>query len=476
MPKFHPTSATDAYKIVHWAQRPSGLTRLMSYGEPRVGGQHSHICFYGLQYFIKEYFMTKITDAEIEHGARRSLNTFGNPGYFPKEIWEKVRDLGYYPLEIKAVKEGTVVPTGNVTYTIEATEDWFAPMVSHFEPWLMHCWYPTAVATRMYNIHKGIAPSFKISTNNAMLDYVVNDFGLRGTQGLEAACLGGSAALIFSDGSDNLPAMDFIEDYYGDATVGKSVWATEHSVATVWGPGQGEFDYVNAQLDCAGNDAMVSIVIDSYDDVNFIKNVIGSEDIKQRIIARSGRTILRPDSGVPLTNMIKYSEMLGNIFGYHLNEVDYRVINHNVGLIQGDGMNENSIVDIYADYIKTGWSCENFAVGSGGGLLVEGLSRDTDRWAVKCCFAVVDGESRDIRKTPKGDMTKASKAGILKLHKAGTEFITIESSKEEFGINNGYADELEVVYRNGKLMRDQHFSEIRAIAKSYLEADLKAIK
>lgn len=468
MAKFHPTTATDAYKLVHWMQRPSGLTRLMSYGEPRVGGQHTHVCFFGMSYFIKEYFMTAVSDEEIERGYRRSLNTFGKENYFPKEIWQKVRDLGYYPLEIKAVKEGTVVPTGNVCYTIESTEDWFAPMVSHFEDWLMWNWYPVAVATRMYNIHKGLTPSFKISTNNAMLDYVVNDFGLRGAQGHEAACLGGAAALIFSDGSDNVPAMDFIEDYYNDTTIGKSVWATEHSVATVWGPGQGEFDYVNAQLDRAGDDAMVSIVIDSYDDVNFIKNVIGSEDIKHRIMARSGRTVLRPDSGVPLTNMIKYSEMLGNIFGYHLNEVDYRVINHNVGLIQGDGMNENSIVEIYFEYIKTGWSCENFAVGSGGGLLVEGLTRDTDRWAVKCCYAVIDGESRDIRKTPKSDMTKASKSGILKLHKAGNHFITIESSKEQYGINNGFSDELEVVYRNGKLMRDQNFSEIRAIAKSYL--------
>jgi nicotinamide phosphoribosyltransferase len=464
--KFHPTTATDAYKLVHWMQRPEGLTELMSYGEPRVGGQHKEIIFFGLQYLIKEYFMTIVDDAEIVHGYKRSLNTFGKKNYFAKEIWEKVRDLGYYPLEIRAVKEGTRVPTGNVCYTINATEDWFAPMVSHFEDWLMWCWYPTAVATRMYNIQKGIAIPFKESCDAPFLDYVVNDFGLRGAPGLEAACLGGAAALIFSNGSDNCPAMDAIEDYYNDAKIGGSVWATEHSVATVFGPDQGEYDYLETQLDKAGEDAITSIVIDSYDDVNFIKVVV--KHFKDRIIARSGRTVFRPDSGVPLENVCKYTEMLANIFGYHINEKGYKVLNHNVGLIQGDGMNENSIVDIYTEYIKTGWAAENFIVGSGGGLLVEGLSRDTDRWAVKCCYAKIDGLSVDVRKSPKGDMTKASKAGKLKLHAVDDSFITIQSSKEQFGENNGFHDALELVYKNGKIYRDETFSEIRKTAKSFL--------
>lgn len=464
--KFHPTTATDAYKLVHWKQRPKGLTELMSYGESRVGGQHDFIIFYGLQYIIKEYFMTIVDDAEIEHGYKRSLNIFGNSEYYSKEIWEKVRDLGYYPLQIKAVKEGTRVPTGNVCYTIEATEDWFAPSVSHFENWLMWNWYPTAVATRMYNIQKGINIPFKESCDSPFMDYVVNDFGLRGAAGLEAACLGGSAAMIFSKGSDNVPAMDFIEDYYNEDNAGQSVWATEHSVATVFGPEQGEYDYLETQLDEAGEDAIISIVIDSYDADNFIKVVV--KHFKDRIIARKGRTVFRPDSGVPLENVCKYSEMLGNIFGYHLNDKGYKIINHNVGLIQGDGMNENSIIDIYNEYIKTDWAAENFIVGSGGGLLVEGLSRDTDRWAVKCCYAKINGKSIDVRKSPKGDMTKASKAGKLKLHATGNSFITIESSKEQFGENNGYADSLELVFRNGKIYRDMKFSEIREIAKKYL--------
>lgn len=464
--KFHPTTATDAYKFTHWFQRPKGLTELGSYGEARVGGQHDYIIWCGLQPIIKMYFMTQVDDSEISHGYKRSLNTFGNPNYFPKHIWEKVRDLGYYPLEIKAAKEGTKIPTGNVCYTIEATEEWFAPMVSHFEDWLMWCWYPTAVATRMYNIQKGIKPSFEESCDEPFMDYVVNDFGLRGAAGHGAACFGGMAALIFSNGSDNVPAMDFIEDYYGDDSIGGSCIATEHSCSTVFGSGSGEYKYLEHQLNEAGEDSLLSIVIDSYDADNFIDVIV--RYFKDRIISRSGRTVLRPDSDIPINNMLRYSEMLSDIFGYHLNGKGYKVINHNVGLIQGDGMNENSIVDIYTEYIKHGWAAENFVVGSGGGLLVEGLSRDTDRWAVKCCNAIIDGKEIDVRKAPKTDMTKQSKSGHLKLVKDGDSFKTIESSKvtkEEF---DNYKDELELVYRNGVIYRDQAFSEIREIAKSYL--------
>ena len=104
--KFNPTIATDAYKITHWLQRPENMTRFYNYGEPRKGGQHDAIIFFGLQYILKEYFMNKVTQKDIDRGMIRCKRTFGIDSYFPKEIWEKVKDLGYFPLRIKAVKAG----------------------------------------------------------------------------------------------------------------------------------------------------------------------------------------------------------------------------------------------------------------------------------------------------------------------------------------------------------------------------------
>lgn len=466
---FNPTIKTDAYKITHWLQRPSNMTQFMNYGEPRSFGQHDKVLAFGMDYIIQKYFMTKVTEENILKGKKRSLNTFGTDKYFNEEAWRKVMKLGYYPLEIKAVKEGSLIPTSNVFFTCKATEDWFAPMVSHFEDWLMWYWYSSAVATRAFNIRKNLIPSFEASSDNPFYDFAVNDFGYRGGTFDEGATVGGMAFLTCFNGTDNLSACEAIEEYYSTENVGQSVWATEHSVATVWGPGNGEFDYIKAQLENAPDTAPVSIVIDSYDADNFIIKVVGSDEIKFKIMKKLGRVIFRPDSNDPLTNVCKYSELLANIFGYHINNKGYKILNHNVGLIQGDGMNEVSIPKLFNDYIKTGWSVDNICTGSGGGLLEDNLTRDTDRWAIKACYAEIDGKPINVSKSPKTDMTKASKSGLLKLHEVNGVYQTLQSSayKDYMPQFNAYTDALEVVYRNGVIHRKQTFEDIRSIVNSH---------
>ncbi len=466
--KTNPCLITDAYKVTHWMQRPANMIKLYSYGEPRKGGQYKDIVFVGLLPIIKEYFMRVPTMEEIDIAELNALHTFGYKEYFSREIWEKVHKLGYMPVKIRAVKEGTILPENNVCYTIESTEEFFAPMLSHFEDALMWSWYTSAVATRAYNLYKGIKVEMDRTSDvgEFVMPFAVNDFGLRGAMGAEqGAIMGGMSHLVVFDGTDNLPAIEGIRQYYGSAGIGKSVWATEHSVATSYGPGQGEYDYLNAQLDRAPDDATISIVIDSYDADNFIKKVVLS--CKDKIVNRSGRTVFRPDSGDALTNLVKYTDMLGHIFGYSMNNKDFKVLNSNVGLIQGDGMDEVSIPNIYRDFTQTGWAADNFITGSGGGLLVIGLSRDTQRWAIKASYAIVNGVEIDIRKVPATDMTKASKCGQLKLHRTGGKFMTFESSTcgDMFST---YTDELETVFENGKLLRDTSFEEVRQTFKSYL--------
>lgn len=461
------TINTDAYKITHWLQRPGGINKFYSYGEPRSGGQHKKVVFFGMQYILNKYFARSITQEEIEEGYELCRNVFGYDRYFAKEIWTKVKNLGYFPLKIMAVPEGNLVDVSNVFFTIESTEPWFANMVSHFEDYLMWNWYPTAVATRSFYIKKAITPYFEKSCDNPFLDYAVNDFGLRGGVFLEGASIGGAAHLISFNGTDNLPAVKLIKDYYGSKYYGGSVWATEHSVATVWGPKKGEHNYLKAQLDRVDPNATLSVVIDSYDADNFIKNVVGGEEISNIIKSRPGRTVFRPDSNIPLVNVLKYSDMLGDIFEYHLNKKNYKVLNHNVGILQGDGMTEESIPELYKEYIKVGWSADNVVTGSGGGLLVEGLTRDTDRWAVKVSYVEQDDQPIDVQKTPQSDLTKSSKAGKLKLQKYKNNFSTVSSAKVEKALFNSYVDELKLVFENGNLYNQQTFEEIRNIAKSY---------
>lgn len=194
---------------------------------------------------------------------------------------------------------------------------------------------------------------------------------------------------------------------------------------------------------------------------------VDTDDMNEQLITNWNNVVNTHAKVYVNGDVCNFSEMLGSIFGYHLNTKNYKVLNHNVGIIQGDGMNEKSIPKIYSEYIKTGWSAENFVTGSGGGLLVDGLTRDTDRWAIKVSYVEIDGNPVSVSKTPKSDMTKSSKAGKLKLHKVGNSFSTLSSSEMSQVSFNSYVDNLEVVFENGQLLRDQTFEDIRNTASKY---------
>jgi nicotinamide phosphoribosyltransferase len=457
---------TDAYKLTHPWQYPNNLDSLYSYGESRLGSKYPWICFFGLSGIVQDHLLQPITKEMIEEAEEEAFMTFGTTKYFAKEIWEKVMKLGYLPIRIRSVREGTKLPISNALFTLERTEKWFTPVMNSLEGTLMHAWYPTTVCTRAMYIKEHIKPIFAKSCDypELILPFAVNDFGYRGGTCHEASARGGAAFLVHFEGSDNMAANRFIKQFYNMKGRLKSVWATEHSVATSFGPGQGEYDYINHQLDNCPQDKICSIVIDSYDDVNFINNVVGSEEIKNKIIARPGRVVFRPDTGKPINNVVEHSDRLAAIFGFGMNQKGYKVLHHNVGLLQGDGMDEDSIPETYAEYIKTGWGAENFITGSGGGLLQVGLNRDTQRFAIKAAYGEKDGVPFNIQKSPKGDMSKASKSGRLKLHRTSNEFFTIQSSKENPEQFNGYSDEMITILENGKFTQ-QNFADIIELAK-----------
>lgn len=303
-------------------------------------------------------------------------------------------------------------------------------------------------------IKKALLPLFEKSGSVTGLDLAVNDFGLRGASSLQSAQRGGAAHLLHFRGSDNLAADKVIADVYGLKGRALSVWATEHSVATSYGPDRGEIDYVNSQLDRAGDNDIISIVIDSYDSINFVRNVIGSKEIKNRIIRRSGRIVLRPDSGEPQEIDLQVLDILADIFGTDVNDKGYKVINHNVGIIQGDGMNRQTIIELYRHILHQGWSADNLIVGSGGGLLQEGFDRDTERFAIKASYCELgDGHGFLIQKHPKQDPTKNSKSGRFKVIRDSNRRIKTVAIDAE-GNNL-----LKTIYENGNFYPDS-FQEI----------------
>lgn len=440
----------DSYKGVHWAQLPKDLDYSYSYGEPRKGGRYPFISFFGLQMIIQDHLLRIPNEKDINYGQKRSLSTFGTPMYFNREVWERVYKLGYLPMRIKSAPEGAKIAEGNVCFTMESTELWFAKTVNSLETVLMNVWYPTAVATRAMYLKENIRPFFDKSSDIAdlIMPVAVNDFGMRGATCHEAAARGGAGFLLHFMGSDNEAAQSALDYYYNDNSSRlKSVWATEHQVALAYGlTDLNEKEYLMAQLQRADPELIISVVIDTRDSDNFMQNIVGDPEIKNLIKARKGRVVLRPDSGDPLTNVLKYLDILGGLFGYGINNKGYKVVNDNVGLIQGDGMTETSIPQLYRDVVNAGWAADNFVTGSGGGLLQEGLTRDTSRWAIKPSYIERNGVGYNVAKDPKTDPSKRSKCGKLKLH---TYSSTYESSKETPQQFAAYADQMRVVLDNG---------------------------
>lgn len=453
----------DAYKDPHHLCMKPGMTHNEGYGEHRKGAKYAFTNWFGMDIIIQDNFLTVPSLADIEEAKEESFMTFGQQ-YFNEEVWLKVRKLGYIPMEIKALPEGLNVPVGNALFTYQSTEPWFASTLPSLETLLMHSWYPSTISTRTKVIKESIRPLVEKSGSIELLEFLINDFGARGTTWYDSAAVGGMAVLIHGQGSDNMIASRHIKNYYGYKGRAKSIWATEHSVALSFGPGAGEKEYLKHQLTNAPKDATIAVVIDTYDSRKFMFEVVADAEIVALIKGRSeagGNTVFRPDSGIPIEQVEMVFDALTGIFGYTHNAKGYKILKYGVRCIQGDGMNEESIFNLYSDIIKNRWSTDNLFVGSGGGLLQVDANRDTQRAAIKPSFGIINGIDVNFQKNPKSDPSKASKTGRLKvIEQYGNQMQTISSvnlSKYDFG---SASDLLRTVYKNGEMFNKNNFSEI----------------
>lgn len=445
---------TDAYKIGHWKAMPNCYTKHYAYDESRNGGKYKFTSWIGLDPVIQDNFLTVPSNGDLSEGLDYTNSVFGTPDYFAHDIWKQVQTLGYIPLHIKALPEGMNVPVSNALFTYESTADFFAPVANSLETLMMHPWYPTTVSTRDKRIKERLRPLVEKSGTIEMLELMLYDFGARGATGYEAAAIGGMAHLMHFQGSDNLLANRHINTYYGSGfRRAKSIWATEHSVALAFGPDEGEYLYLKHQLETCPIHLPFANVIDTYDSFNYMHKIVNRPDIIELIKRRAaagGATVFRPDSGVPLQQVEMVFEALAGIFGYQHNTKGYKVLNHGVRCIQGDGMNEDTIIELYEAIIANNWSSDNLFVGSGGGLLQVDVNRDTQRFAIKPSYGVIDGIKKNFQKVPKSDMSKASKTGELKvIPLLGGNMMTISSVNDTPQQFNGYADNLKTVFKDG---------------------------
>lgn len=456
---------TDSYKVTHHYFYPKGTEKIYSYLESRVGAEFNKTIFYGLQYILKKYLEGQIvTQEKIDEADNLIANHIG-PDIFNRDGWQYILDEhdGHLPIEIKAVAEGTPVDVGNALMTVENTDDKSYWLPNYLEPLLLQVWYPSTVATLSAEVRKLCNFYLEVTgTVKDNLDFMLHDFGYRGATSTESSMLSGSAHLLSFSGTDTIAALTIPENYYNDSNLyGFSVQATEHSVMTSLGP-EGEISQILNVIDNA-KDGVLSLVIDSYNYRNFLEESGKSgtelnEAILNFLDGEDNKVVFRPDSGEPVSTTIDCLNLLSEGFGSHLTDKGYKVFDLNIGLLWGDGLNYQKIRDILFAMKSAGWAAQNIIFGMGGGLHTA-VNRDTQRNAFKCSAQLRDGVWHDIFKNPL-DSSKKSKTGRFKLIRENNSFRTVPIDSEG-------EDYLQTVFKDGELLIDDTFADIKQRALKY---------
>lgn len=446
---------TDSYKLSQFIQDSDGLTYMSSYVEPRKSWKLKtdtidEVVLFGLQAFLKEYPLT-ITQTELDFASpifKQHGTSFNYKGF--QSIIDKLD--GNIPIQIDSLPEGTIVKVGTPLVRVTSTNKKYSWVVRFMETAILRAiWYPTTVASLSYKIKLRFKEYWKKSSTSPIdtLDYKLHDFGFRGCSSVETGILGGMAHLLTFKGGDTLGALIGAQHYYNtNLVVGFSIDASEHSTVTITGP-EGEEQFLIDHITNSGKgNNIIASVVDSYDFYHIVDTVIG-KNLKD-FIKNSGKTlVVRPDSGDPKEIVMYCLNSLWNSFGGTINEKGFKVLHPSVRVIQGDGVNFDSIMDIMNEIMKQKFSIDNIAFGMGGKLL-QGVSRDDFGFAYKVSYAIVNNKGVAVYKDPITDPGKKSKKGIVYVDES-LKYTNIKPKK----------DMLQPIWKDGTLIKQLTFEEVR---------------
>jgi nicotinamide phosphoribosyltransferase len=454
---------TDSYKASHFLQYPPNTTLVHSYLESRGSERnYSATVFFGLQYLLKRYFTRPFTKEDVLE-ANEVITAHGEP--FNLAGWMRLieKHQGRLPLRIRAVAEGSVVPTRNALMTVENTDEEFFWLTGWFESQLMRLWYPITVATQSYYIKKDVFGFLSETADDpdTEIGFKVHDFGSRGVSSQETAAIGGAAHLVNFFGTDTMASLLIHRNFYNCEMAGFSIPAAEHSTVTSWGR-ENEIDaYRNMLKHFAKPGALLAVVSDSWNIYEAVENIWG-EQLRQEVVDSGATVVIRPDSGDPVEVVTRVAELLGTKFGFEINSKGFKVLN-NVRIIQGDGVNPVSIHNICQSLKDIGFSTSNIAFGIGGALLQK-IDRDTMKFAYKCSAIVRDGNLVDVYKEPITDKGKNSKRGRLDLiTDQNGDYKTVQLDTIEQIAAAGSL--LKTVFENGTVLADDDLDAIRQRAR-----------
>lgn len=509
-----PLLLADAYKASHRVQYPKGTQMVYSNWTPRksrIKGVN-HIINFGLQAFIKEYFIDRFNndffsrdEQEVCLAYKQELEAYLGGEYDVEHIIS-LHKLGYLPIQIKALPEGTRVPIGVPPFTVKNTlpnHPEFYWLVNYIETLISDCvWQPMTSAT-IADQYKQLFERWAKRTGSkhdiipGLLNNVEiqgHDFSMRGMSSPESAIVSGMGHLLSFKGTDTIPAIPALKYYYGAEKdfIGCSVPATEHSVMCA-GEKDSEIETFKRLICDIYPSGIVSIVSDTWDLFRVLSEYLPK--LKDYVMARNGKVVIRPDSGNPIDIIAgvdyefkngkylrlntpeniaaggsKYKgeiceaeakgvvQMLYEVFGGTVNELGFKELDSHIGCIYGDAITLERADAICERLYKKGFASTNWVAGIGS-YTYQYNSRDTFGFAMKATYVIVNGEGREIFKDPITDGgTKKSAKGLLMVYRGEDDELKLKDQctpeEEESGL-------LETVFIDGKLVKETTLSEIR---------------
>jgi nicotinamide phosphoribosyltransferase len=486
----NPLLKTDSYKLSHRTMYPEGLTNVYSNYTSRgsrIEGVN-HTVHFGLQAFLtdlqddfEDFF--RADKAEVVADYKRKTASFVTPG-FTVEMVEDLHDLGYLPLRFSGLPEGTLVPIKVPSLTIESTHPDFAWLVNYFETNLSaSIWHPSTSATTAWDMRRTLyKAAAETSSAPEAVDFQLHDFSYRGMENWQAAAASSAGHLLSFYGSDVVPAIDWVEHYYnGDnGLIAASVPATEHSVMCAGGKDD-ELETFRRLLKLYP-EGILSVVSDTWDFWHVLTVTLPA--LKDEIMARNGKLVIRPDSGdpadivcgkyeaelIPLT--ARYPgvipedkgaiELLWDTFGGTVNDKGFKELDSHIGLIYGDSITKARLIDINSRLARKGFASTNWVAGVGS-YTYQMVTRDTFGSAVKATEVEINGVRHNIFKDPKTDsgLKKSATGRLAVLSKMSGELYLVEKATPEQEANS----HLKTVWEDGKFVRYQSFAEVRETLK-----------
>lgn len=483
MLKINPLLMMDFYKSVHSDMIPEGMTKSVSYFTPRDSRIKRWPCvvMYGLQAFIKEYLIDTFQESffnvpkeEIIRSYQETLTPALGDGVYHYEKIERLHDLGYLPIEILAMPEGTLVPIHVPLFSITNTHPDFAWLPQALESLISaELWYPMVCATVGWDYRRIVNKYYELTCDDDVpVRRALGNFDFRGDDGLDAALKAAGGWLLSFDNTATVPAIPYMKYMYNSDCAGYGAVSTEHFVmCSNYAVDGDEETFIRKMLTELYPHTSFSCVLDSYDYWNVIDNIIPK--LHKEIMEHDGCMLMRGDSGNCVDVVTKTVFKLWAEFGGSINSKGYKVLDPHVKAIYGDSITIQRAESIFRVLQENGFAACNVSLGVGSFSMhcledngkLNPFTRDTFGMAIKACYGEIDGKEYFIHKEPKEAGFKKSHKGCCVVHvnkNASWESSFVCIDHKTYREVKEDADNCMIpVFCDGKLVREYSLDTIR---------------